>query len=212
MDLKDFPGGVGEMAVYRTSDSENLKKLDDTVGAGNIFAMELKGRSVTTFVPKKFELAALDDMKDVFSIYEAEENEGMSDGLKVAESGDGGGMVTNSGNGSYIKYADVNFGDGSANGTADKKSILFMNARIAPMNGGMIEVRLDDPANGKVAGTFDIGKSDGNGKWIAVSSELDTSPDRAVGFHDIYIVFKGEKDSNMFDVDSFSFSDEKQTE
>ncbi|MBW7454777.1 cellulosome protein dockerin type I, partial [Paenibacillus sepulcri] len=82
-DLQDFPGGVDAVVPYRTSPNENLKKLGDIAVSGQSFTMELKGSSVTTFIPKKYELPALPEQKDVFSTYEAEENDGQSPGVKA---------------------------------------------------------------------------------------------------------------------------------
>ncbi len=209
-DLKDFPTGTKAVVPYRTSGSENLKKLDDIQVTDGTFTMELRGTSVTSFIPKQFELPALPDMKDVFSTYLAEENDGQTPGLQVKESSDGTTMLTNIRNNSYVKYDNVNFADGTANGQADYRGILSMNARVSSMEGGTIEVRLGNPDTGKVVGTMDVPKGNAPDTWFKVSTMLDTNQeDGAYGFHDVYLVFKNDNSKNirMFNVDYFEFSD-----
>src|SRR5690625_3926535 len=206
-DLEGFPQTVGAVVPYRTSASENLKKLDAINVADQKFTMELRGSSVTSFIPEEFELPALPDMKDVFSSYLATENDGQSVDLQVDEDINGEKVITNVGNNSYIQYSNVNFADGSANGEPDKLGILSMNARVASYNGGEIEVRLGN-AQGKIVGTMDVPKNEDWDEWFTVSTMIDTdSVDGAQGFHDIFLVFKGDIDEDMFNVSYFDFSD-----
>ncbi|WP_237648652.1 glycoside hydrolase [Sediminibacillus terrae] len=210
-DLEGFPGDAEAVIPYRTSASENLEKLDTVETNDNQFSMELRESSVTTFIPKQFELPALPDMKDVFSSYVAAENDGQSSGLQTMESKAGDKVITNVRDGSYIKYTNVNFADGSASGQADKRGILSMNATVAPIAGGTIEVRLDDPENGKVVGTMEVPRNGNPNDWKIVSTMIDTnSTEGANGFHDLYLVFTNDNHSNkkMFNVKEFQFSDE----
>ncbi|RKQ32485.1 glycoside hydrolase [Oceanobacillus halophilus] len=210
-DLDNFPEDVNAVVPYRTSASENLKKLDSVNVNDNNFTMELRGSSVTSFIPEQFELPALPDMKDVFSTYLAAENDGQTSGLRVDNNKNGDKVITNVRDGSYIKYSNVNFADGSASGEADKRGILSMKAKVAPIAGGTIEVRLDDPYNGKIVGTMDVPRNGNPNDPITVSTMIDTnSTDGAYGFHDLYLVFTTENNSNrkMFNVSKFEFSDE----
>lgn len=201
-ELRNVPKEVEAVVPYRTSASENLKKLPDVPVVGGLFTVELRGRSVTTFVSKDAELPPLPDMKDVFSTFEAEENDGMSETLKVAVV-EGRTVVTNVSDGAFIRYRNVNFADGTASG--DKPHVLSMSAVVRPKSGGVVEVRLDDPRTGKLVGTMKIEPSS-SPVWKEVSTLIDTNRvDGAWGFHDLYLVFKGEGD--MFDVDRFEFGD-----
>jgi hypothetical protein len=83
LDLEGFPASAGALVPYRTSPSENLKKLDDLRSDDGVVNVRLRGQSVTTFIPKRFELPAMPDIKDVFSTYLAAENDGQSRGLHV---------------------------------------------------------------------------------------------------------------------------------
>ncbi|MFC4547380.1 carbohydrate-binding protein [Paenactinomyces guangxiensis] len=207
-ELNHFPDRVKEVVPYRTSPNENLKKLDYVKVSGNSFTVDLRGSSVTTFIPKAFELPALEDMKDVFSTYEAEENDGQSKGLVTHKDDAGKSHLANVRNGDYIKYGNVNFADGSANGTVEKRQILSMNAHVASLHGGTIEVRLDDPEDGKVVGTMTVPTLNDPGRWVTVSTMIDTNPeDGAYGFHDMYLVFKGKSKEQLFYVDAFTFGD-----
>ncbi|MCG5102491.1 glycoside hydrolase [Oceanobacillus alkalisoli] len=210
-ELEDFPKAVESLVPYRTSASENLKKLDAIQVNDNQFSMKLRGSSVTTFIPEEFELPALPDMKDVFSTYLASENDGQSPRLQVDKTKDGDEVITNVRNGSYIKYSNVNFADGSASGQADKRGILSMKARVAPIAGGTIEVRLDNPHNGKIVGKMEVPRNGNPNNWINVSTMIDTNATNgAYDFHDLYLVFSSGNNSNrnMFKVGSFEFSDE----
>ncbi|WP_129669771.1 glycoside hydrolase [Phytoactinopolyspora endophytica] len=218
-DLEGFPAGTRSVAPYRTSASENLEKLDDAPVIDGSVTTTLRGSSVTTFIPESFELPALPDVKDVFSTYPAEESDRMSRGLRVHDDRHGGQVVTNIHNGRYLEYTNVNFADGSAAGFLEQKGELRMHARVAPMHGGTIEVRLDDPRTGPVVGEMNVPAANDpqacrrpweSCEWTTVSTDIDTNPDDgAYGFHDMYLVFNSDPRNNlrMFNVDVFEFSD-----
>src|SRR5690606_34003937 len=67
--LKGFPKNVHSVVPYRTSASENLKKLDAVKVKKRRFTVNVREKSVTTFIPEQFELPALPELKDVFSTY-----------------------------------------------------------------------------------------------------------------------------------------------
>ncbi|WP_233531936.1 carbohydrate binding domain-containing protein [Paenibacillus alkalitolerans] len=212
--LNQFPNGINELVPYRTSGNENLKKLEAVEVVGNAVTVELKGSSVTTYVPKSSELPDLDIPKDVFSTYEAEENDGQSADFAVSRNDEGKSFITNVQNGDYVKYGNVNFADGTANGLTVngvlvKKGVLAMNAHVASLAGGTIEVRLDDPVNGKAVGTMTVPPLNDPDNWITVSTMIDTNPaDGANGIHDMYLVFKGGANGQpLFNADGFSFGD-----
>ncbi|WP_158542955.1 glycoside hydrolase [Phytoactinopolyspora halophila] len=221
-DLDGFPSDLDSVVPYRTSASENLWKQEDVDVVDGTLDVKLRGSSVTTFVPQEAELPDLPRVRDVFSTYPAEENDGMSRGLKIRDDGDGGAMLTNIRHGTHVEYANVNFADGSAAGFLDQKGELRMHARVAPMRGGTIEVRLDDPRNGPVVGELDVPAADDPhacarpwagwcpSEWITVSTDIDTDPDDgAYGFHDMYLVFENHPRANlkMFNLDAVEFSD-----
>jgi len=200
-ELKDFNKNLNKIVPYRTSSNENLKELEDVKVKDDSFTMDLRGNSVTTFIPKKFKLPALDNLKDVFSTYKAVENDGESQGLQVNKD-----HLVNVQNGDFIKYKNVNFADGTANG--QKPHMLSMSVQVTSLAGGTIEVRLDDPIKGKVVGTMDVPSGNDSESWQTVQTLLDTnSVDGAYGIHDLYLVFKGASKKQLFNVDQFSFGD-----
>ncbi|NDL57068.1 glycoside hydrolase [Phytoactinopolyspora mesophila] len=221
-DLDGFPADVDAVVPYRTSASENLKKLDPVAVSDAEFTVALRGSSVTTFIPENFELPALPAMRDVFSTYPAEENDGQSPGLKVTDNPDGGSMITNIRHGTHLEYSNVNFADGSAAGFVEQMGELRMHARVAPMAGGTISVRLGDPRSGPVVGELEVPAADDPDacrrpwtglcpdEWITVSTDIDTSSDGgAYGVHDMYLVFENHPRHNlrMFNLDYAEFSD-----
>lgn len=219
-ELAGFPG-TGAVVPYRTSASENLKKLGSLNVSGGSFTMDLRGSSVTTFVPQAFALPALPDRKDVFSTYLGTENDGTTPGLQNRTTVDGVDVLSNIRHGSYVRYDNVNFADGSAAGFLEQMGELRIHARVAQMHGGTIEVRLGNPVTGSLVGVMEVPAADDPGAcqeitedpcdyWTTVTTWIDTNPDTgAYGFHDLYLVFKNApgKNTRMFHVDEFSFSD-----
>jgi glucuronoarabinoxylan endo-1,4-beta-xylanase len=197
-------GPISSVVPYRTSPNENMKKLPDIRTRQRSFTTTLRAQSVTTFVPKGSELPGLPDRKDVFSTYLAEENDGQSPGLTVGTMPDHGKVVTGAPNGSYLRWANVNFADGSAAGFAEQKGQLRLHVTAAPRAGGVIEARIDSPS-GPVVGSMAVPAGSGS-DWVTVTTQVDTRPGAANGFHDLYLVFTG-GDGALFDVDHAEFSD-----
>ncbi|ROR73081.1 glycoside hydrolase [Bogoriella caseilytica] len=198
-------GTPSAVVPYRTSASENMRQLEAIGTVDRSFTATLRGQSVTTFVPSGSELPELPDRKDVFSTYLAAENDGQSPGFGVLTT-ERGEVVTDVSDGSFLRYANVNFADGSAAGTAAQRGQLRIHAEVAPRAGGAIEVRLGDPG-GTLVGTMAVPSSSGEpGEWITVSTDIDTSPGGARGFHDLYLVFTGGHDP-LFDIELTRFSD-----
>jgi glucuronoarabinoxylan endo-1,4-beta-xylanase len=199
-------GPLSSVVPYRTSASENMKKLADIPTRDRSFTTVLRGQSVTTFVPKSSELPALPDRKDVFSTYLAEENDGQSAGLSVVPAPERGLVVTGVVDGSYLRWANVNFADGSAAGFLEQKGQLRLHVTVAPRAGGTIEARVDAP-DGPVVGTISVPPGSGT-DWVRLSTPgfLDTSPGGANGFRDLYLVFTGGA-GELFDIDIAEFSD-----
>lgn len=203
--LDNFPAGVKAVVGYRTTASENQKRLDPIRVVDGAFTASLPAQSVITFVPEQEDnLPGLDYRRDIFSTLEAEHHDGASGDFKAVPVGEGH-TLTGVGNGDYIKFANVNFADGSANGGIVRRHILGMNAILASMNGGIIEVRVDDPEKGKIVGTFTIPGHRNGDQYQSYSIQLDTGDDAAYGHRDVYMVFRG-KDDALFNIDRFEFN------
>ncbi|GAA1897222.1 glycoside hydrolase [Asanoa iriomotensis] len=196
----DLTGGfprTREVAAYRTSASENMTRLRDVRTHDSSFTATLRARSVTTF--SSASLPALPDRKDVFSTYPVEENDGHSPGLRVTDD-----IATGVRDGSWLRWRNVNFADGSAAGFADQKGQLRLHTTVAPRAGGVIEARVDSP-HGRLVGTTTVPAGDGSA-WQTATTWVDTTPGAANGFHDLYLVFRGGR-GPLFDVDQAAFSD-----
>jgi glucuronoarabinoxylan endo-1,4-beta-xylanase len=197
-------GRASSVVPYRTSANENMRKLPDIRTHDRSFTTTLRGQSVTTFVPEWSELPALPDRKDVFSTYLAEENNGTSPGLRVVPSPAHGKVVTGVRDGSYLRWKNVNFADGSAAGFAEQKGQLRLHVTAAGRAGGTVEARIDSP-QGPIVGSVAVPAGSG-ADWVTVTTQVDTSAGAANGFHDLYLVFTGGR-GTLLDIDHAEFSD-----
>ena len=179
-----------------------LTLIDIKEGA---FTVKIPSNSVITFVPNTDNnLPGLDHKRDIFSTLEAEDHDSASAAFTSVPR-EAGRALSGVGNGDYITFANVNFADGSANGGIVRRHILSMNAILASLNGGIIEVRVDDPNSGKVVGTFTIPANDNGEQYNSYTIQVDTGDNAAYGHRDVYMVFRG-IDNALFNIDRFEFN------
>lgn len=107
-------------------------------------------------------------------------------GLKTVEKGNGVIYINNVNDGEYIELDGVDFGKGC-------KSISYT---LASLVGGTIEVRIDSP-QGELLGTIGVKKTGGVEKFKTFSTTLK----KTTGVHNLYFVFHGEKDTDLFTLD-----------
>ncbi|MDD3561406.1 glycoside hydrolase family 43 protein [Petrimonas mucosa] len=98
-------------------------------------------------------------------------------------------FVTSINHGDYIMVQGVNFEEGA-------KSV---EVSISPVYGGQIEIRIDE-IDGPLIATIDVEFTREAGIW----KELTAPVEEVKGVHDLYFVFKGEKDLFYFDWWQFS--------
>jgi arabinoxylan arabinofuranohydrolase len=98
-------------------------------------------------------------------------------------------FVTSINHGDYIMVQGVNFEEGA-------KSV---EVSISPVYGGQIEIRIDE-IDGPLIATIDVEFTREAGIW----KELTAPFEEVKGVHDLYFVFKGEKDLFYFDWWQFS--------
>ena len=101
--------------------------------------------------------------------------------------------VTNIHDGNWIAVSQVDFGD---------KGATAFEANVASEVGGAIEVRLDSK-DGELIGTLEVNATGGEQKWQLVETEVDS----VSGVHDVYFVFTGEGDENLFNFDYWKFTE-----
>ncbi|MEO7489006.1 MAG: glycoside hydrolase family 43 protein, partial [Ferruginibacter sp.] len=98
-------------------------------------------------------------------------------------------FVTSVHNGDYIKVQGVDFSNGASS----------VNASIAALYGGKIEIH-SDKMNGPLLGIINVNASRKGDSWKMFSAPVKN----VKGIHDVYFVFKGEKD--LFNFDYWQFN------
>ena len=126
---------------------------------------------------------------DPFKRTEAE-TKAFSYGLEAAKNDNVGVYITKIHNNDYIKVRCVDFGDYGAD--------LF-TAAVMGKSDATIEIRLDKK-DGELIGTLDVSKT--NGSWKEVECEVDNT----IGRHDVFFVFKGPANTELFDFNYWFFS------
>jgi hypothetical protein len=115
---------------------------------------------------------------DVFT--EWEQSTSRNRGKKIADRV----FVTSIHNGDYIKVQGVDF----------SKGVSTVDAGVASLKGGKIEIHTDK-IDGPILGTINVITSGEGENWKTI-----TTPVKNIkGIHDLYFVFKGEKDLFNFD-------------
>ncbi len=93
-------------------------------------------------------------------------------------------FVTSIQNGDFIKVQGVDLANGAKS----------MEVSVSPIYGGTIEIRTDR-IDGPLIATVEVNKTGQSGLWTTFSAPVED----VNGVHDLYFVFKGEKD--LFDFD-----------
>ncbi len=120
-------------------------------------------------------------------VTEWERNVSWDKGKKIADRL----IVTSINNGDYIKVKGVDFSKGAAS----------VEVSVASLYGGKIEIHTDK-IDGPILGTINVNTSGEGDIWKTVSTPVDNIK----GVHDLFFMFRGEKD--LFNFDWWKFSDE----
>lgn len=94
-------------------------------------------------------------------------------------------FVTAINHGDYIKVQGVDFADGAES----------VEVSVSPLYGGKIEIRADK-IDGPVIATVEINTTSEEGIWSTFTAPVNKN---IKGVHDIYFVFRGEKNLIYFD-------------
>lgn len=114
-----------------------------------------------------------------------------SETIKKQDSDEGGFELMGIENGSWVKFANMNFSE---------ETNMFL-ARLSDVGeDGNIEIRLDN-LSGPVLGEVVVSNTDSTNNYITVSCELT----RVSGKRDLYLIFTG-NESKLFNIDWFKFS------
>ncbi len=92
--------------------------------------------------------------------------------------------ITSIHNGDYILVKRVDFGEGPSS----------VEVNVSPLYGGKIEIRIDK-IDGLVIANINVGPQGEGGKWKSISAPVK----KVNGIHDVYFIFRGEKDLFNFD-------------
>jgi hypothetical protein len=133
---------------------------------------------------------------DAYSVIQAEAASG-AQGTELQETEDEGGGQNAGwiGNGDWLRFDDVDFGDPAATKVA---------ARVASDvdgTGGRIEVRLDSPGNAP-AGTLEISDTGGWQDWESRRAEIRPT----TGRHTVFITFARDGDGDFLNLNYLSFA------
>lgn len=213
--LKDFPAGTDSVTVFRTSGSENQKKLGTIPVSGGKFVIDIPSASVVTVVPSKGTFAAyqgLDGERDIFSTLEAEGNDNHVPGDSAGQAGRANEAVT-LGAGGYLAYNNVNFADGSANGGVVRRHLLYLTAQTKSAQGGKLAAYVlpvgaaasssaDILSQGTRVAEILVPANDSYGKFQTM---VDTGDLSAYGHKDFYIVAEPSGAGGTITVDRFLF-------
>jgi arabinoxylan arabinofuranohydrolase len=113
-------------------------------------------------------------------VTEWERNISWNKGNKIADRV----FVTSIHNGDYLKVQGVDF----------SKGVTSVDVSVASLYGGKIEIRTDK-IDGALLGTINVNTSGEGDLWKTVSAQVKN----VKGVHDIFFVFRGEKDLFNFD-------------
>jgi hypothetical protein len=125
-----------------------------------------------------------EDVKTEFAT-EWERNIPWDTGKKIADRL----FVTAIHNGDYIKVQGVDFSKGASS----------IDVSVAALYGGKIEIHADK-IDGRILGTVNVNTSGEGDSWKTITTPVDSIK----GVHDLYFVFRGEK--NLFNFDWWKFN------
>lgn len=74
-------------------------------------------------------------------------------------------------------------------------------ANVAAVVGGTIEIRLDSPT-GEIIGTLEVTPTGGDQEWELMQCDVKN----VTGVHNIFFVFRGEGEPNLFNFDYWQFN------
>jgi O-glycosyl hydrolase/chitodextrinase len=217
--LGNFPAGTTSVTVFRTSDSENQKKLATIPVSNGKFNINIPSASIVTIVPSQGTYASFESLdgsdggeRDIFSSLEAEGNDNNVPG-DTTGSADRTNEAVSLKNGSYLAYKNINFADGSANGGVVRRHLLYLTAQAKSTKGGSLKAYVL-PVGTAVESTSDI-LSKGtqvaeihvpvNPAYGKYQDMVDTGDLSAYGHKDFYIVAATSNLSSTITVDRFLF-------
>ncbi|CAM4289034.1 S-layer homology domain-containing protein [Paenibacillus typhae] len=213
--LKDFPSGTNSITVFRTSGSENMKKLATIPVTSGKFVIDIPSASIVTIVPSQGTFATysgLDGERDIFSTLEAEGNDNGIPGDSAGNAGRANEAVTLA-EGRYLAYKNLNFADGSANGGVVRRHLLYLTAQTKSAQGGKLAAYVLPVGTTISSGADILSKGTRVAEITVPANEIfgkyqdmvDTGDLSAYGHKDLYIVAEPNGAEGTITVDRFLF-------
>lgn len=171
---------VKAVIPYRTSDKENLSKLNKIPASKGSFNVTLMPKTVTTFVAAENELPGELSFKELLAPIEAE-SFGEQSGVKLEPCVEGGSTAVFTHKGAFASYQNYNFYNGPA--TCD--------LRVAVSGRGKLELMVGSPTLGTVIGRHSFtATAKKPAPWKNTLWETVSIPMQKVrGVNDFYLVF-----------------------
>lgn len=119
-------------------------------------------------------------------------------GIETEADSKGGMYGTKIGNGDWIKVRGVDFGP---SGTAAFTASMASEMKVGYSKTGAIELRIDD-IDGTLIGTLPVSYTGGTDVW----KQETTNVNNVTGVHDVYLVFKCQAGSDLFNLDYWYFT------
>jgi arabinoxylan arabinofuranohydrolase len=119
-------------------------------------------------------------------------------GIETEKCSQGGMNVYAIQNGDYIKIRDVDWGDNGAS--------AFAASISSATTGGTVELRLNS-RTGTLIGTLPVNYTGGWDNWRTET----TSISEATGVNDLFLLFKGATNTNLFKIDCWKFDPKSET-
>ncbi|MBN2685008.1 MAG: alpha-L-fucosidase [Pontiellaceae bacterium] len=116
-----------------------------------------------------------------------------STGVKTEPCSAGGMNVSEINSGDYIKVMGVDFGEMGAEG--------FTASIASGSSGGILELHLDG-VDGALIGSVAVSNTGGWQEWKTVNGRISG----VQGVHDLFLVFKGDSEEYLFNIDHWRFS------
>ncbi len=182
----DIPATGDNWGAYGTV----AGKLDETIkGVQDVYLVMRGTTPDNNPYIANFDWFQFDYHRDAFSTIENEDYDEWSGGQLKTEGGDGGTVLAGTTSGSWVKFNNVEFGDG-----AKAVSIRYAAAGSRCPADTRVEIRLDS-VDGELAGVIQTPPTaNGWGTFVDVEGNLDKT---ITGQHDVYFIMRGTHTSSL---------------
>ena len=180
---------VGTINIPATGDNWSIYgtvtgKLDETIkGVQDVYLIMRGTTPDSNPYIANFDWFQFDYQRDAYTTIEHEDYDEWSGGQLKTEGGDGGTVLAGTTSGSWVKFNNVEFGEG-----AKALSIRYAAAASRCPADTRVEIRLDS-VDGELAGVIQTPPTANSwGTFVDVQGDLDKT---ITGQHDVYFIMRG---------------------